>query len=52
MKKGKTIIVHTLALTLLAASLLSTACASTRTEHGVQIQKSRNLNPLQYIPFL
>ncbi|MGYP001849786456 len=39
-------------LALLALALLSTACTSTRSENGVQIQKNRSLNPLDYIPYL
>lgn len=39
-------------LALLALALLTTACTSTRNENGVQIQKKRSLNPLDYIPYL
>ncbi len=43
---------HICLLALLALALLTTACTSTRSENGVQIQKKRSLNPLNYIPYL
>jgi len=43
-----------LGLVLFAALLLSsfTGCANTRSENGVMIEKQRNWNPLNYIPYL
>lgn len=43
---------HICLLALLTLALLTTACTSTRSENGVQIQKKRSLNPLNYIPYL
>ncbi len=34
-----------------AALLLTVGCTTTRTEHGVQIQEKRGLNPLDYLPW-
>jgi hypothetical protein len=36
----------------LAASCLTSACTSTRTENGVSIERQRSMNPLNYIPYL
>ncbi|MGB0273477.1 MAG: hypothetical protein ACPGCS_07345 [Opitutales bacterium] len=43
-----------LGFVLLAGLLLCsfTGCASTRSENGVMIEKQRNWNPLDYIPYL
>lgn len=43
-----------LGLFLICGLLLSnfTACANTRSENGVMIEKQRNWNPLYYIPYL
>ena len=41
-----------LLLALLALTFLALGCTSTRNENGVQIQKQRNWNPLNYIPYL
>lgn len=38
---------------LLVLSIVGlSACSSTRSEHGVTIEKNRSLNPLNYIPGL
>jgi predicted small secreted protein len=52
MKTIKSITLRALLVALLASSFLTTACSSTRNENGVQIQKHRSLNPLDYIPYL
>lgn len=52
MKTIKSITLRALLVALLASSFLTTACSSTSTQNGVQIQKHRSLNPLDYIPYL
>ncbi len=52
MKHIKTTTARILLLALLASTFLATACTSTSTQNGVQIQKNRSLNPLDYIPYL
>lgn len=41
-----------LPLFLIAVLAGLSACSSTRSEHGVTIEKNRSLNPLSYIPGL
>jgi hypothetical protein len=52
MKTIKSITLRVLLVALLACTFLTTACSSTNTQNGVQIQKHRSLNPLDYIPYL
>ncbi|NCG08098.1 MAG: hypothetical protein GWO81_00780 [Verrucomicrobia bacterium] len=52
MKNLKTATLRVLLLALLATTFLAVGCTSTRTQNGVQIQKQRSLNPLDYIPYL
>lgn len=39
-----------LAISLITAICLLSACGSTRSENGVMIEQNRSYNPLDYIP--